>query len=87
MGIEVKTLSVASIPRVRTLGETDGLMKCIIDKQTSKILGCTLFAPQSGEVINIVALAMKTGKDYTILRDFIFTHPSMSESLNDLFDF
>ena len=87
LGIEVKTLSVASIPRVRTLGETDGLMKCIIDKQTSKILGCTLFAPQSGEVINIVALAMKTGKDYTILRDFIFTHPSMSESLNDLFDF
>ena len=28
---------------------------------------------------------MKTGQDYTFLRDFIFTHPSMSEALNDLF--
>lgn len=44
-----------------------------------------LFAPDSSEVINIVAVAMKTGQDYTFLRDFIFTHPSMSEALNDLF--
>ena len=44
-----------------------------------------LFAPDAGEVINIVAMAMKTGQDYTFLRDFIFTHPSMSEALNDLF--
>lgn len=85
--IEVKTLSVASIPRVRTLGEIDGLMKSIIDKKTNRILGCTLFAPESSEVINTVALAMKNGQDYTALRDFIFTHPSMSESLNDLFAF
>lgn len=42
-----------------------------------------LFAPDAGEVINIVAMAMKTGQDYTFLRDFIFTHPSMSEALND----
>lgn len=87
LDIEIKTLSVASIPRVRTLGEIDGLMKSLVDKKTNKILGCTLFAPESSEVINIVALAMKTGKDYTCLRDFIFTHPSMSESLNDLFAF
>ena len=44
-----------------------------------------MFAPDSGEVINTVAVSMKTGQDYTILRDFIFTHPSMSEALNDLF--
>ena len=49
------------------------------------ILGVTLFAPDSSEVINEVAIAMKTGQDYTFLRDFIFTHPSMSEALNDLF--
>lgn len=83
--IIVKKLPVMAIPRAKTLGETDGLLKAIIDKNTGKILGCVLFASDSGEVINTVAVAMKTGQDYTFLRDFIFTHPSMSEALNDLF--
>ena len=83
--IIVKKLPVMAIPRAKTLGETDGLLKAIIDKNTGKILGCVLFAPDSGEVINTVAVAMNTGQDYTFLRDFIFTHPSMSEALNDLF--
>lgn len=83
--IIVKKLPVMAIPRAKTLGETDGLLKAIIDKNTGKILGCVLFAPDSGEVINTVAVAMKIGQDYTFLRDFIFTHPSMSEALNDLF--
>lgn len=83
--IIVKKLPVMAIPRAKTLGETDGLLKAVIDKNTGKILGCMLFAPDSSEVINIVAVAMKTGQDYTFLRDFIFTHPSMSEALNDLF--
>lgn len=85
LDIIVKKLPVMAIPRAKTLGETDGLLKAIIDEKTGLILGCMLFAPDSSEVINTVALAMKTGQDYTFLRDFIFTHPSMSEALNDLF--
>ena len=84
MNIKVGKLPVAAIPRARTLGETDGLFKVIIDAETDKILGCTLFGPESSEVINSVAIAMKAGQEYTFLRDFIFTHPSMSEALNDL---
>ena len=37
--------------------------------------------------LNIVAMAMKTDQPYTFLRDFVFTHPSMSEALNDLMNF
>lgn len=85
LDVIVRKLPVAAIPRAKTLGETDGLLKAIIDKNTGNILGCTLFAPDASEVINTVAIAMKTGQDYTFLRDFIFTHPSMSEALNDLF--
>lgn len=81
----VKKLPVAAIPRAKTLGESDGLLKAVIDADTNTILGCTLFAPESSEVINFVALAMKQNLDSTYLRDFIFTHPSMSEALNDLF--
>ena len=85
LDVIIKRLPVMAIPRAKTLGETDGLLKAVIDKNTGKIVGCMLFAPDAGEVINIVAMAMKTGQDYTFLRDFIFTHPSMSEALNDLF--
>lgn len=83
--IRVKKLPVAAIPRSRTIGQTDGLLKAVIDADDGTILGCTLFCPQSSEIINTVALAMKTGRKASFLRDFIFTHPSMSEALNDLF--
>lgn len=85
LDVVIKKLPVMAIPRAKTLGETDGLLKAVIDKESGMILGVTLFAPDSSEVINEVAIAMKTGQDYTFLRDFIFTHPSMSEALNDLF--
>lgn len=81
----VRKLPVASIPRMRMTGEMEGLLKAVIDRRSGRILGCTLFAPGSFEVINTVAVAMKAGRDRTFLRDFIFTHPSMSEALNLLF--
>ena len=84
LNIKVNKLPVSAIPRARTLGNTDGLFKVIVDADTDKIVGCTLFGPESSEVINLVAMAMKMRQEYTFLRDFIFTHPSMSEALNDL---
>lgn len=84
LNFKVNKLPVSAIPRAKTLGETDGIFKVIVDTDTNKILGCTLFGPESSEIINSVAMAMKTGQEYTFLRDFVFTHPSMSEALNDL---
>ena len=87
LNIKVNKLPVAAIPRARTLGNTVGLFKVVVDVDTDQIVGCTLFGPESGEVINSVAMAMKTDQPYTFLRDFVFTHPSMSEALNDLMNF
>ena len=84
MDVGVVRLPAASVPRAHTLEQTDGLLKAVIDRKTGKILGATLFCADSSEVINLIAIAMKTGQPYTFLRDFIFTHPSMSEALNDL---
>ncbi len=83
--ITVKKLAVAAIPRTLTTGETEGILKAVIDVKNGKILGCTLFCADSHEMINTVALAMKNQLDYTVLRDFIYTHPSMTESFNILF--
>lgn len=83
--IKVSSLLAADISRARTLQQTEGMLKAIIDAHSGRIMGCTLFCADASEMINIVNVAMKTGQHYSFLRDFIFTHPSMSEALNDLF--
>ena len=85
-GYKIKTSKMPAVtPRMKISGETDGLLKTVVDAETGKILGASLFFAQSGEVINNIRLAMMADKDYTFLRDGIFTHPTMSETLNDLF--
>lgn len=86
-GVDYKVVSMpaAGIPRARILGKTEGLLKALVNPKTNMILGCTLFCEESSEMINIVRVAMEAKLPYTFLRDNIFTHPSMSESLNDLF--
>jgi pyruvate/2-oxoglutarate dehydrogenase complex dihydrolipoamide dehydrogenase (E3) component len=56
-----------------------------VEEKTGKILGAMLLCEESYEMINIVKLAMDMNADYTVLRDQVFTHPTMSEALNDLF--
>ncbi len=81
----VATMKVAEIPRARIIEQTEGILKAVIDPESKQILGCTLFCTESHEMINTVSVAMKAKLPYTFLRDHIFTHPTMSESLNDLF--
>ncbi len=83
--IRVAKLPTAAVPRARLISEPDGFLKAVVDAKTNKILGATLFCAESSEVINIVSMAIQTGQDFTFLRDHIFTHPTMSEALNDLF--
>ena len=86
-GYEVKTgkLEAMAIPKGKIEGVTDGLLKTVVDAKTDKILGCTLLCNTSHEMINVVAAAIKAEQKYTFLRDMLFTHPTMTEALNDLF--
>lgn len=83
--VKIAKLAAVAIPKAQVLKQTEGLLKAVVDADTGKILGASLFCEQSYEMINIVKLAMDLGADYTVLRDNIFTHPTMSEALNDLF--
>jgi pyruvate/2-oxoglutarate dehydrogenase complex dihydrolipoamide dehydrogenase (E3) component len=83
--VRVVTLPMASVLRVRTLGETRGFMKVLLDTRSDRILGFTMLGPGAGEVIAVVQTAMLAGLPYTGLRDAIFTHPTMAEGLNVLF--
>ena len=85
-GIEYKVLSLSAnaIPKAKVLRKTDGLLKALVTADGT-ILGAQLFCEESYEMINFIKLAMDHGIKARDIANFIFTHPTMSESLNDLF--
>ena len=71
--------------RTRTLSETRGFMKALIEAESDRILGFMVFGVGGGEIMGTVQVAMSAGLPYTVLRDTIFTHPTLLEGLISLF--
>ncbi|GAA4288246.1 dihydrolipoyl dehydrogenase family protein [Georgenia daeguensis] len=84
--VRVARIDVAAIPRAKTLHETTGSWKAVVDAATDQILGVALFGPGSGEVVTAVQMAMLGGLTYQQVRDAVITHPTMGEGLNLLLD-
>jgi pyruvate/2-oxoglutarate dehydrogenase complex dihydrolipoamide dehydrogenase (E3) component len=74
-----------AVLRARTLSETRGFLKALIEERGDRILGFTAFAAEAGEIMAVVQVAMLAGLPYTALRDAILTHPTMAEGLAALF--
>jgi pyruvate/2-oxoglutarate dehydrogenase complex dihydrolipoamide dehydrogenase (E3) component len=85
LAVRVARLPMSAVPRARTLSETRGFMKAVIDKTSDRILGFTMLGVQAGEVMSVVQTAIWGGLPYTVLRDGIYAHPTMAEGLNLLF--
>ena len=83
--VKVARLAAADIPKAQVLEQPAGLLKAVIDEETGLILGAHLFCQESYEMINMIKLAMDAKVPYQVLRDTIYTHPTMSEAFNDLF--
>jgi len=83
--IRVAKLSMAKVARGIECGETRGFMKAIVDAETSQILGCAILGMEGGEVMAVLQVAMMGKLPYTVIRDGIFAHPTLAESLNNLF--
>jgi pyruvate/2-oxoglutarate dehydrogenase complex dihydrolipoamide dehydrogenase (E3) component len=71
--------------RTRTLSETRGFLKALIEKGGDRILGFTAFGVEAGELLPAVQVAMAAGLPYTALRDVVLTHPTIAEGLGGLF--
>lgn len=78
------SMPAAAIPKAHVLKNPSGLLKIIVDQESGLILGAHFFCLESYEMINLVRLAMDRKIPYTVLRDSIYTHPTMTEGLNDL---
>ena len=85
ISVRVATLPMTAILRTRTIDESAGFMKVLVEKTGDRILGFTMIGPEAGEVMAVVQTAMLGGLPYTVLRDAILTHPTMAEGLGSLF--
>jgi len=81
----VASLPMAAVFRPLTLSETRGFMKVLIDTHSDRILGFAALGAEAGELMANVQVAMLAGQPYTLLRDAVFTHPTISEGLGMLF--
>jgi pyruvate/2-oxoglutarate dehydrogenase complex dihydrolipoamide dehydrogenase (E3) component len=74
-----------AILRARTLSETRGFMKALVEANSDRVLGFTAFGVGAGEIMAAVQIAMIAGLPYTALRDAVLTHPTLVEGLIPLF--
>ena len=83
--IRVAKLPMTSVARALEVDETRGFMKAIVDADNNQILGAAVLGIEGGEVMSVLETAMMGKLPYTALRDATYAHPTLSESLNNLF--
>ncbi|HYA21452.1 MAG TPA: mercuric reductase [Burkholderiales bacterium] len=81
----VAKLPMTYVARAIEMGETRGFMKAIVDADTGRILGCTVLGVEGGEIMAVLEMAMIGGVHYAKIKEGIFAHPTLAESLNNLF--
>jgi pyruvate/2-oxoglutarate dehydrogenase complex dihydrolipoamide dehydrogenase (E3) component len=83
--IRVARMPMKSVARALEADETRGFLKAIVDDETHQILGAAVLGIEGGEIMSMFEIAMMGRLPFTSLRDGIFAHPNLAESLNNLF--
>lgn len=83
--IQIAKIPMTEVARAIETDETRGFMKAIVDADTKQILGAAILAVDGGEVMAVLEVAMLGKLPYTALRDAVLAHPTLAESLNNLF--
>jgi pyruvate/2-oxoglutarate dehydrogenase complex dihydrolipoamide dehydrogenase (E3) component len=78
-------IPMEAVLRARTLSETRGFLKALVETDGDRILGFTAFSVGAGEIMSSVQIAIIAGLPYTALRDAILAHPTLTEGLGELF--
>jgi len=81
----VAKLPMTGVARAIEMSETRGFMKAIVDAKTQQILGCTILGIEGGEIMSMLQIAMMGKIPYTAIKEAVFAHPTLAESLNNLF--
>jgi pyruvate/2-oxoglutarate dehydrogenase complex dihydrolipoamide dehydrogenase (E3) component len=83
--IRIAKMPMNYVARALELDESRGFMKVIVDSETSQMLGAAILGIEGGEIMAQIQLAMMGKLPYTVLKNAVFAHPTLSESLNNLF--
>jgi pyruvate/2-oxoglutarate dehydrogenase complex dihydrolipoamide dehydrogenase (E3) component len=83
--IRVAKMPMSYVARALETDESRGFMKAVVDAATGEILGAAILGIEGGEIMSMLELAMMGKLPFTVLRDAIFAHPTLAESLNNLF--
>lgn len=83
--IRVARMPMNRVARAIEVDETRGFMKAIVDGNNGQILGAAVLGVEGGEIMSMLEVAMMSKLPYTALRDAVFAHPTLAESLNNLF--
>ncbi len=81
----VGTQPMKDVGRAREKGETEGLMKVVVDAETKQILGASLLGVGCDEVVHAVLDAMYAKAPSTTIARAMHIHPTVSEYLPVLF--
>jgi pyruvate/2-oxoglutarate dehydrogenase complex dihydrolipoamide dehydrogenase (E3) component len=73
------------VARALEVDEARGFMKALVDSETNQILGAAVLGIEGGEIMAMLEIAMMGRVPFPILREGIFAHPTLAESLNNLF--
>ena len=85
--ISVAKMPMAYVARALEMDESRGMMKAIVHTETKKILGAAILGIEGGELMSMLQIAMLGGLTYDKLQDAVFAHPTLAESLNNLWVF
>jgi pyruvate/2-oxoglutarate dehydrogenase complex dihydrolipoamide dehydrogenase (E3) component len=83
--VSVAKMPMSYVARALEMDEARGFMKAVVDADSDQILGCAILGIEGGEIMAMLQIAMMGGLPYTALRDAVFSHPTLAESLNNLF--
>lgn len=83
--IKVSKMPATSIARAGESAETRGFLKAVVDRDTDEILGASMFTVNGGELASMIQIAMMGKLPASALREGIWSHPTWSEALNNLF--
>ena len=85
--IKVAKMPMSYVARALETDETRGMMKAVVDGETGMILGFTCLGIEGGEVMAVVQMAIMGNLRWEKLRDAVWAHPSLAESLNNIWGF
>jgi len=80
--VAVKRFDFLASGMARILGESDGFIKIFYD-QSENLLGATIIGPKATELISVLSLAVSARLKISQVKETIFAHPTLSESIHE----